>query len=561
MTTDTVTTVAGRRVRPVGALVVLSLGLFMTLLDLTIVNVAIPRISDGLGAGLDSILWVLNAYSLVYAVLLITSGRLGDIAGPRRLFMIGTAVFTAASLLSALATSPAELILSRAAQGLGAAILAPQGLPILLSIFPREKRAVVFAIFGVLAGLAVLAGPTLGGFLVTRFGWQSIFYVNLPVGVLVIAAAVVLVPDIRPGTRHRLDITGVGLATLGLLGVVYGLIEGQRYQWGTITGVVSIPMVIVAGAVVMALFLLHQARRQDREPLLPFAVFGNRNFSVMTFVLSAMGFTIVAFYLPLTIYLQSVLGLSAIDAGLTIAAQPLTMILLSGVANGIMARVSPKSLLIGGLLGLAAGTGFIALAIHADSGRWSFLPGLILAGAGMAFIWGPVYNLATRDLRPEHAGVASGVINTIQELGAVLGGAVVGAVLQTQLATNLRNGAMARAALLPAPARASFIDGFSHAGRSGLAVGAGQNGVPAGALAHLPATVAAQVQQASHDVFATAFVDSMRPTLFIGMAVVLIAAAIACLARAHPDNPAAAAVGSDPGVNREQAAERQVVAT
>jgi EmrB/QacA subfamily drug resistance transporter len=523
-----------RAIHPIGALVVLSLGLFMTLLDLTIVNVAIPRISQGLGAGLDEILWVLNAYSLVYAVLLITSGRLGDIVGPRRLFMLGTAVFTVASLVSALAASPAQLIFSRALQGLGAAILAPQGLPILLSIFPPQRRAAVFAIFGVLAGLAVLAGPTLGGYLVTHFGWQSIFYVNLPVGLLVIIAAFLLVPDIRPGRRHRLDFTGVGLATLGLLGIVYGLIEGQRYSWGNITGFISIPLVIAAGVLVMAAFLFYQSRRQDGEPLLPFAIFGNRNFTVMTLVLSAMGFTIVAFYLPLTIYLQSVLGLSAIDAGLTIAAQPLAMILLSGVSNGVLTKISGKYLLIGGLIALAAGNGYIAFAVQANSGRWTFLPGLIIAGAGMAFIWGPVFSLATRDLHPQHAGVASGVLNTIQELGAVLAGAVVGAVLQTQLANNLRTEAVARAAALPAQAREPFVSGFSSAGSAGLQVGAGQSGVPASALANVPAAVAAQIQQAAHDVFTNAFVNAMRPTLFIGVAVVLAAAVAALFTQVRP---------------------------
>ena len=527
-------TPGAQRTHPIAALVVLSLGLFMTLLDLTIVNVAIPRISQGLGAGLDDILWVLNAYSLVYAVLLITSGRLGDIVGPRRLFMLGTAVFTVASLVSALASSPTQLIFSRALQGLGAAILAPQGLPILLSIFPPERRAAVFAIFGVLAGLAVLAGPTLGGYLVTHFGWQSIFYVNLPVGVLVIIAAFLLVPDIRPGRRHRLDLAGVGLATVGLLGVVYGLIEGERYNWGTITGFITIPLVIAAGVLVLAAFLLYQARRQDREPLLPFVVFRNRNFAVMTLVLSAMGFTIVAFYLPLTIYLQSVLGLSAVEAGLTIAAQPIAMILLSGVANGVLSRVSGKYLLIGGLIGLAAGNGYIAFAVQANSGRWTFLPGLIVAGAGMAFVWGPVFQLATRDLHPQHAGVASGVLNTIQELGAVLGGAVVGALLQTQLAGNLRTEAVARAAALPAPARVPFVAGFSSAGSAGLQVGSGQSGVPASALANLPASIAAQIQQVAHDVFANAFVNAMRPTLFIGVAVVLAAAVTALFAQVRP---------------------------
>ncbi|TMF49001.1 MAG: MFS transporter, partial [Chloroflexi bacterium] len=234
-------TMSGIRNHPMAALGVLVLGLFMTLLDLTIVNIAIPSILDGLHASLDQVLWVLNAYSLLYAVLLITSARLGDVYGPRNLFAIGVVIFTVASAFSGLAQNPTELILSRALQGLGAAVLAPQGLPMMMSLFPVEKRGGVFAIYGVIAGLAVVAGPTVGGFLVTHFGWRSIFTVNIPIGVITFALALLLIPDLRPGRKHRLDLLGVGLASAGLLGVIFGLIEGQRYDWGVVTGFITIP--------------------------------------------------------------------------------------------------------------------------------------------------------------------------------------------------------------------------------------------------------------------------------------------------------------------------------
>src|SRR5207302_3093280 len=178
------------RHHPMAALGVLALGVFMTLLDLTIVNIAIPSILDGLHASLDQVLWVLNAYSLLYAVLLITSARLGDIYGPRNLFAVGVIIFTAASAFSGLAQDPTQLILSRALQGLGAAVLAPQGLPLMMSLFPAERRGGVFAIYGVIAGLAVVAGPAVGGYLVTHFGWRSIFTVNIPIGVITFALAV-----------------------------------------------------------------------------------------------------------------------------------------------------------------------------------------------------------------------------------------------------------------------------------------------------------------------------------------------------------------------------------
>jgi len=517
------------RNHPMAALGVLVLGLFMTLLDLTVVNIAIPSILDGLHASLDQVLWVLNAYSLFYAVLLITSARIGDIYGPRNVFAAGVVIFTAASGFSALAQDPTQLIISRGLQGVGAAVLAPQGLPLMMSLFPVDKRGGVFAIYGVIAGLAVIAGPTVGGFLVTHFGWRSIFTVNLPIGVLTFALAMLLIPDLRPGRKHRLDLVGVALATAGLLGVIFGLIEGQRYDWGVVTGSITIPEIIGAGVFMLALFLVYQARRQAAEPLLPFAVFKDRNFTLMTFVMAAMGFAILGLYLPLTIYLQSVLGLSAIDAGLTIALQPLAMIVSSGVASSLVQKVNGKYLLIPGLLLLAAGSGYIDWAAHADSGRWDFAAGLILSGLGMGGIWTPVFSIGTRDLRPELAGVASGVINTIQELGGVLASAVVGAFLQNRLALALHDQAVAASGRLPEEYRAPFIDGFSNAAHTGFEVGAGQSGTSL----QLPA----QVEAIAHYVFTHAFVDAMHPTLLLPIGILVVAALASVFVRA-PQRPA-----------------------
>ena len=520
-----------RRVNPWVVLVVLSLGLFMTLLDLTIVNIAIPSLVDGIHASLDQVLWVLNAYSLAYAVLLITSGRLGDLLGPRNLFVAGLVVFTAASACSGLAHDPVQLIAGRAAQGVGAAMLAPQTLPILLSLFPPERRGATFAVFGILAGVAVVAGPTVGGFLVTNVGWRWIFYVNLPVGVAVIVAAMVLVPDLRPGLRHRLDVLGVALATVGLFGVVFGLIEGQRYDWGTVTGILTIPEIIGGGVTVLLVFLLHQALRQGREPLLAFAVFRDRNFAAMTLVLLAMGFAILGLYLPLTIYYQSVLGLSAIAAGLTVAIQPVSMLVSSGIANGPAGqRVGSKRLLVVGLLLLAAGSAYIAWRAQADSSRWDFVPGLVAGGLGMGCIWGPVFSLATRDLRPELAGVASGVLNTIQELGAVIASAAVGALLQNRLATALHDRSVEYAGQLPEQFRGRFVDGFGGGARGGFEIGAGQTGGSVPLPPGLPAQVAQLLQQLAHATFAHAFVDSMRPTMVLPIAVLVAAALITAVA-------------------------------
>jgi EmrB/QacA subfamily drug resistance transporter len=508
---------------PWAVLLVIMLGSFMALLDLTIINIAIPSILDGLHATLDQILWVLNAYSLVFAVLLITSARLGDIFGPRKIFALGVVVFTVGSASSGFSQDPTWLILSRALQGLGAALMSPQGLPFITSLFPAEKRGGPFALMGMMSGLAVLAGPTLGGLIVTHWGWRWIFFLNVPLGVLTLALTFLLIPDLRPGRRHRLDLLGVVLISTGLLGVIYGLIEGQRYNWGTITGLVTIPEVIAAGVAILIVFLAVQAMRQNSEPLISFAVFKDRNFSLMTMVIAGMGFALLGLFFPLTIYYQSVLGFSALTAGLTIAPQPIAMMFTSPIAAMLSQKVNGKYLLIPGLAVFAAGMAYIDWMAKADAGRWDFLPGLIAGGIGMGFIWVPLFSLATRDLKPELAGVASGIINTIQELGSVIASASVGALLQTKLATSLHSEAVHYGAQLPANVRDHFVASFSSASSAGLEVGRGQTGGNLQLPAGLPAQVTAQVQRLASAVFTHGFVDAMRPTLILPIVILLVA--------------------------------------
>src|SRR5258706_8206219 len=242
---------AQARTNPWLVLLVLTMGFFMILLDTTIVNVAIPAMSsnkgDGLNTTLDQILWVLNAYILVYAVLLITAGRLGDIYGQRNLFAIGLFVFTFASALCGISQNANELIAARVLQGVGGAILTPQTLSIITTLFPPERRGAAFGIWGGVAGLATIAGPTLGGAIVTYINWRWIFFVNVPIGIAALIATFVIIPDIRPGRRHGLDVLGVILATAGLFAIVFSLIEGQRYSCGEFAYGVTIPEIILAG--------------------------------------------------------------------------------------------------------------------------------------------------------------------------------------------------------------------------------------------------------------------------------------------------------------------------
>jgi EmrB/QacA subfamily drug resistance transporter len=515
--------VAKFRGNPWAVLLVISLGFFMTLLDLTIVNIAIPNMISRLHASLDDILWVINGYALVLAVLVITAGRLGDLRGPRSLFAAGVALFTIASAACGLATDPAQLIAFRVVQGLGAAMLMPQTLAIITHTFPPERRGAAFGVWGAVAGVATVAGPTLGGLLVTAFDWRWIFFINVPVGALVLTASFLVIPAMRPGGRHRLDITGVVLASASLLAICYGLIEGQRYNWGTITGFLSIPLVIGAGVVLLGIFLLVQARSQGREPLVPFALFRERNFSLMNIVMGALAIGMMGIFLPLTIYLQSVVGMTALRAGLTMAPASIISVFLAPVAGRMADRVGGKYLLMTGLTLFGAGMAWVAVIAQPASRWYDFLAPLLVAGTGMGCIFAPMSTVALRNVKPQLAGAASGVLNTNRQAGAVIGTAAVGALLQNRLAASLTSEASMRSAALPAAVRPKFVGSFQAAAKSGLQVGSGQSGGTFKPPAGMPASLAADLARLAHEVFGTGFVSAMRVTMILPIAVIGLA--------------------------------------
>jgi len=516
------------RGNPWAVLLVVSLGFFMTLLDLTIVNIAIPDMITRLHASLDDVLWVINAYALVLAVLLITAGRLGDIFGQRLMFILGVVVFTLASAACGLAPSPAWLIAFRAVQGLGAAMLMPQTLAILTTVFPPERRGAAFGVWGAVAGVATIAGPTLGGLLVTAFDWRYIFFINLPIGAAVIALAVVLIPQLHTRRKHRLDILGVVLASLALLAICYGLVEGQRYSWGKITSLISIPLIIALGVVLLGLFLLIQARRQDAEPLIPFSLFRDRNFSLMNWVAATVAIGMMGIFLPFTIYLQSVVGFSALKAGLTLAPASVLAMFTAPMAGRLSDRVGGKYILITGLVLFGVGMGWAAAIAQPNSAWYAFLPSFMVAGVGMGCTFAPMTTVAMRDIQPQVAGAASGLLNTTRQVGAVIGTAAVGALLQSRLAAALASQARIRSAGLPPQVQAKLEAGFTHAAQNGAGVGAGQGGSfhpPAG----LPAQLVQQIEQVAHAIFGYGYVEAMRTTMTLPI-VVLAVGALSCLA-------------------------------
>jgi EmrB/QacA subfamily drug resistance transporter len=498
----------------------------------TIVNVAIPTMSEGLQASLSDILWIINAYVLVYAVLLITAGRLGDLYGPKLLFIIGLVIFTLASAACGFAQSPGQLVLFRVIQGLGGALLTPQTLSVITIIFPPEKRGAAFGLWGAVAGVATLAGPVLGGWLVDSFGWQWIFVVNVPVGVATLVLAAVVMPDIKLNRRHRLDVGGVLLSTAGLFLITSGLIEGQSHDWGKIWGPVTIVELIGTGIVLIGLFLYLQWLQRDGEPLVPFSVFRNRNFSIMSYVAGSIMFGMLGLFLPLTIFLQSVLGLDALQAGLTFAPMSLISMFVAPFAGRLADKGgAAKWTLFLGVSLFVTGMGLVIASSQLGMSRWHFLPALIVAGVGLGLTFAPLQTIAMRDIEPRMAGAASGLINTTRQLGGVIGSAAVGALLQAQLATKLRSSATEHLGELPSglppQAKQTLFERFANASGD-LQVGVGQNGVT---LTDVPEQYRSAIAKVIKEIFDEGFTNAMRVTLWLPIAVMAVAALVVLLVR------------------------------
>lgn len=439
-------------------LVALVLGQVATLLDTTVVTVAIPALSRDLGASLGSILWVINAYVLVYAVLLITGGRLGDLFGQRRMFVAGVTLFTVASVACGAAQSPGQLIVARVAQGVGAALLTPQTLSLLTICFPVERRGAAFGVWGVVGGLGAAIGPTVGGLLVDSLGWRWIFFINLPLGLLAAILGLAWLPQDRTGRARRLDVPGTALVTAGLFLITYCLIEGERHDWGQVWGAVTIPFLMAVGVGVLALFALVERGKQNQDPLLPFAVLRDRNFSLMALVVAALPLGLGAMLFLTLVHLQSVVGMSAWDAGLAIAVAPLLSAVVAPRAGRLIDQYGGKPVLIAGLALFAGGIAAIALAVRADGVWWQLVPGLIVLGLGMGVGGPPAAVIAMRDIDPSITGAASGVFNTTRLCGALLGTAAVGALLQARLAQSGIDLNLLNIGLVPAELREGFAE-------------------------------------------------------------------------------------------------------
>ncbi len=495
---------------------------FMIMLDSTIVTVAIPAMLSGLRANLNEVVWVNSVYLLANTVPLLLTGRLGDRYGPKRVLVAGLVVFTAASAWSGLATSPTMLIAARAVQGLGAAAMTPQTLSFITRLFPPEKRGLPISVWGAVAGVATITGPVVGGLLVENVGWQWIFLINLPIGVASLLIALVALPDWQPRRALRFDALGALLCSLGLLALVFGVQNGQHYHWGTVAGPVTVVHLIVAGVVLLALFAWRQLwfrrARTDVEPLVPNSLFADGTFGSANLTHAALGFATTGMFLPLVLYLQTVLGLSPLASSMLALPMAVAAGITAMVSGAVWTWVGARTLIMGGLLTLAAGTGFLAWLAEPETEPVALVPGLVVAGVGIGCVFAPLTAAATARLPGELIGAASGVYNTSRQVGGVLGSAAVGMLLQVGVAFAVPDVARRYAERLPPRYREEFVSRITDAANTASQFDSTAPPVPS----NLDPNVAGIVRRIVTEVFHDGFTVAAKASLVLPIAVLVL---------------------------------------
>ena len=406
-------------------LVAVCLGTFMLLLDVTIVIVALPDIQTSLGASFSEVQWTIDAYSLSLAVLLLPSGSLADLFGRRRLFVTGLVLFTAGSLLCGLAQAPTMLIASRAGQGIGGAIMFATSLALLAQTFHGRDRGTAFGVWGAVTGVSVALGPVLGGLLTTGLSWRWIFLVNLPVGIAAIAITLRHVTEVRPQQARRLDPAGFAVFTVGLLSLVYGLIRASEHGWtsGVVIGCFAVALVLLAS--------FPFVERVVRQPMFDLSLFRKPTFVGGLIAAFGMNGSLFAMFLFLVVYLQDVLHLSALQTGLRLLVVTGATLLAAIPAGRLSAHV-PVRLLIGPGL-LLVGAGLLLMRGIDPTSEWTHLiPGFVVAGIGAGLVNPPLASTAIGVVRPQVAGMASGINSTFRQIGIATSVAALGSILATR---------------------------------------------------------------------------------------------------------------------------------
>jgi EmrB/QacA subfamily drug resistance transporter len=403
--------------------------LFMIMLDNTVVNVALPSIQDDLHASISSLEWTVNAYTLTFAVLLVTGGRLGDIFGRRRMFLLGVVVFAVSSAAIGLAPTQHWLVAGRALQGIGAAFMMPATLSIITVTFPPEERGKAIGTWAGVSALALAIGPVVGGALTEYVSWRAIFFLNLPVAVGAVIVTLFAAHESRDETsRHTIDWPGIASISAGLTALVLALIEGNSWGWGS----PEIVALLVTAAVGLTAFGL--VERRVREPMVDFSLFHSRTFLGANAIAFIVTFSMLAMFFFTALYMQNILGYSAIEAGVRFLPSTLMIVLIAPLAGRLADRIGPRPPMVVGL-SLTALALFLQTRIDVGTGYGLLLPAFVLMGIGMALVMSPMSTAAMNAVPPQRAGVASGIVSMSRMVGGTFGVAALGALFQ-HLARN-----------------------------------------------------------------------------------------------------------------------------
>ena len=429
---------------------------FMVVLDIAIVNVALPSIQTDLGFSQENLQWVISAYALFFGGFLLLGGRAADLLGRRRIFLVGIVVFTGASLISGLAWNEESLIGGRALQGLGAAIISPAALSILMTMFAEGKnRNAALGAWGAVGAFGAVAGVLLGGIFTDLLSWEWIFFVNVPVGIAAFALTPLLIAESHDQTAESFDIPGAVLVTSSLVALVYAITQANDYGWASLETI----GLFTASAVLMAAFLAWESRAKD--PLMPFSIFRLRTLVGANIAGLILGTALFGMFLMLTLYMQQVLGYSPLRTGVAYLAVAGTAIFWSALAAQLVTRIGVKPVLVIGMGALTGGLVYFTQVSVGGSYLADLLPGFLLIGVGLGFSFVPISIAALAGVREHEAGLASGLINTSQQIGGALGIAALSAIATSTTSDELANGTIQNIAL---------TDGFQGAFVVGAAV-------------------------------------------------------------------------------------------
>ena len=419
-----------------------SFGLFMIMLDNTVVNVALPSIQRDLHMQLSELEWIVSGYALTFAALMLIGGKLADAYGRRLIFVLGIGVFTLASLACGLASTGDALIAARVAQGVGAAMMNPATLSIITVTFPARQRGTAIGLWAGVSALALALGPLVGGLLTEHAGWNWIFFVNVPVGALAIAASFLFIDESRDETHERLDIPGLVSSGVGLFALTYGLIEANNYGWGS----ARIVGAFVVAAVSLVVFVLLERHR--RAPMLDLTLFRNRTYVGANLAMLLVALAMFGVFFFVSLYMQNVLGYSAVQAGAAFLPMTLLIIVIAPLSGRLSDRWGSRWLMAGGMVLLSIQLTYFSQ-LPTDATFWRLLPALVIGGFGMAMTMTPSSAAAMRAVPVEKAGVGSAVLNACRQVGGSTGIALMGAIMASQLATP--------------PTTESFMRGFERA--------------------------------------------------------------------------------------------------